>query len=168
MIEYPRNPKCKRFFKEYGEFTLCVNIGEKGYTLLEHFNERYTAFSYLIKGAGRFGKLFDSNYVDMGEKKVLDFQDYFHEPLAYQATEDFHMIGFNIYDKNIRWEYKLLTPKDKTIIVEKEKNFLVCLNGSVSISGENLNMYDYMKIEANQEYYVHDLGDAEVCIFSEV
>ena len=164
--DYPSNPKCKRFFREFDEFTLCVNIGEKGYTLAEHFNERFSAFYYPIKGVGKFGRLFDPNYLDMHEKKILDVQDYLYDEVVFQATEDFHLIGFNIFDKSVRWQYQVLTSKDKLITMRKKTNFLICLNGNAIISGNTIKRYGCMQLEENVEYTVDNLGDAEICIFS--
>jgi hypothetical protein len=167
-MKYFDNPTCKRFFREYDGFTLCVNIGEKGYVLAEHFNERFSAFYYLVYGTGKFGRLFDPNYLDMCEKKVLDVQDYLYDEVVFQSTDDFHLIGFNIFDKDVRWEYKLLTPEDKSIFMKKETNFLICLNGKAIISGKSFKRYDHMKLEMDKEYVIDDLNGAEICIFSEI
>ena len=162
------DPKCKRFHRNYEEFSICVNIGKKGYVLAEHFNERFSAFYYLIKGSGKFGKLFDSNYLDMHEKKVLNVQDYLYDEVIFQSTEDFHMIGFNILDKRSRWDYKLLTDDDKTLIMQNKTNFLICLNGNTSISGKSLKRYDYLKLEEHEKYTIDTPGSAEICIFSKI
>jgi hypothetical protein len=166
--DFPDNPKCKRFFREYDGFTLCVNIGEKGYVFADHFNERFSAFYYLVSGAGKFGRLFDPNYLDMREKKILDVQDYLYDPVVFQATEDFHLIGFNIFSKNDIWQYRLITSEDKSITMGKETNYLVCLNGNATISGNSLKPYDGMKLEKDVEYTIDNLGDAEICIFSKI
>jgi len=166
-MQYPENPKCKRFFREYDGFTLCVNIGEKGYVFADHFNERFSAFYYAITGTGKFGKLFDPNYLDVREKKVLDVQNYLYDEVVFQATEDFHLIGFNIFDKRDRWEYQLLTSSDKIITMRRETNFLICLNGNVNISGNSLDRYGCMKLESGKEYVITDNSNsAEICIFS--
>mgnify|MGYP003347312808 CR=1 FL=1 len=165
--EYKSDPACKRFYREYGGFTICVNIGEKGYVLAEHYNKRFTAFYYLIYGSGRVGKLFDPNYLPMEQKTIVDVQDYFYDELAFQALEDFHLIGFNIYHKHIPWEYKLLTPDDRSVVMNKEKNHLICLNGKVNVSGTSLKRYDHLKLEKDVEYILDNPDGAEICIFSE-
>lgn len=166
--DFPDNPKCKRFCKEFDEFSLCVNVGERGYVLAEHPNERFSAFYYFISGSGKVGRLFDPNYLNMCEKKILDVQNYLYDPVVFQATEDFHVIGFNIFSKNDIWEYQLITFEDKSITMKKETNYLVCLNGNATISGNSLKRYDSIKLEKDVEYTVDNLGDAEICIFSKV
>ena len=64
---------CKRYFRNCNDFGICVNIGKKGYVLAEDPEERKTLFQYGVYGKGRFGKIFDSNYITFeGESGAKD------------------------------------------------------------------------------------------------
>ena len=54
---------CRRFYRECPEFNICVNIGKKDYVLAEDPEERYTIFQYGIEGIGKFGRIFESDYI---------------------------------------------------------------------------------------------------------
>jgi hypothetical protein len=162
----------KRYTREYKEdgFAICANIGKKGAVFIENmFHQRY-AFYYTLYGSHKVGRLFDSNFVHITETKTLvDLQNYWDDDgFVTQSTSDFHVIGFNVFTTDFSWEAKLLTAEDKTIIMEKQKNILVCLNGKAIISGNPLKRYDYMKLEPNQEYVVDKWDNAEIAIFSVV
>ena len=102
------DPKCRRFYRVCGDFSLCVNIGEKGYVLAEHPNERYTIFYYGIRGSGKFARLFEEKYLTIEEGKLYDVQEYVNSNVVFQAEEDFHLIGFNTNDKNIKWQAQII------------------------------------------------------------
>lgn len=160
-----RDPKCKRYHRKCEDFSLCVNVGEKGYVLAEHSNERYCAFYYGVSGKGKFGRLFDPNYIIMEGQKLYNVQDYMNESVVFEAIEDFHLIGFNTLDKSIKWGSKLITEKEETFSLETEINFIICLNGKIEINGKTLKRYDYANVEKNKTYKIDKLDNGECCIF---
>ncbi len=159
------DPKCKRFHRVCEDFSICVNIGEKGYVIAEHSNERFSAFYYPIYGKGKFGKLYDPNYKILESKKILDIQEYMEDSVVFQADEDFHMIGFNTLDKNIKWGCIQVTPDLKSIKLDSDVNFIICLNGKMKVNIKNFKRYDYAKLEKGKEYNLENLEKSESCIF---
>jgi hypothetical protein len=148
------DPKCKRFFRHCEEFSLCVNIGEKGYVIAEHPNERFTIFYYGIHGSGKFGRMFESDFINLDSKNriIEDVQDYVHSKVLFEATEDFFIIGFNTLDKNIKWKAELLTSENNVVKTKIGKSFLVCLDGNVFVNGKKFKRYDYAEIFPEVEY----------------
>ena len=130
------DPKCRRFYRVCGDFSLCVNIGEKGYVLAEHPNERYTIFYYGIRGRGKFARLFEEKYLNIEEGKLYDVQEYVNSNVVFQAEEDFHLIGFNTNDKNIKWQAQIINTEINKYTTEYIKSYLVCLDGKILINGK--------------------------------
>lgn len=165
------DPKCKRFHRKYENFSLCVNIGEKGYVLAEHPNERYTIFYYLIYGSGLFGKVFDEEnpiILDSKKSKIFDVQHYINDKVLFEATEDFYIIGFNTLDKNIKWKYFLLNQETKKVKSEYSKSYLVCLNGKPLINNYEFKRYDYSSLLKNKEYECEIKEKDVIIIFSQI
>ena len=77
-----KDPKCRRFYRVCGDFSLCVNIGDKGYVLAEHPNERYTTFYYGIRGSGKFAKLFEEKYLTIERSRLLEETTISNEVIA--------------------------------------------------------------------------------------
>jgi hypothetical protein len=151
-------PKCKRIERYCTDFSICANIGEKDYVIAEHPNERYTIFYYGVYGSGKFGKVFESDYLFLDSKHnaIADVQDYVNSKVLFEATEDFFLIGFNTLDKNVKWEAKVLTSEDKKITIDsnKGKSFLICLNGNCYINHKKFKRYDYTEIFPDTEYII--------------
>lgn len=167
-MENLSDPRCKRFFRKCEDFSICVNIGEKGYVLAENPNERFTIFLYGVYGSGKFGRIFESNFIELDSKhnKIFDVQDYVHSKVLFEGTEDFHMIGFNTFDKNIKWDAELLTSKDKTISAKLGRSFLLCLNGDVMINDKKFKRYDYAEIFPGIEYNLNIGENGALGLFS--
>jgi hypothetical protein len=163
-------PKCKRVERYCEDFSLCINIGEKDYVLAEHPGERNTIFYYGVYGSGKFGKIFEPDYLFLDSKynDIADVQDYINSKILFEATEDFFIIGFNTLDKNVKWEAKALTSKDKKITLDanKGKSFLVCLNGDCFIDGKKFKRCDYTEIFHNIEYTIDVEEGGAIGLFS--
>ena len=162
------DPKCKRFFRKCGDFSICVNIGEKGYVLAEHPNERLTIFYYGVYGSGKFGRIFESDFIELDSKhnKIVDVQDYVHSKILFEGTEDFHIIGFNTFDKNIKWEAELLTKEDKIVTAKPGKSFLLCLEEDVFVNDKKFKRYDYAEIFLGIEYTLNIKDKGALGLFS--
>lgn len=164
-----RDPTCRRFHRNCEDFTLCVNIGEKGYVLAEHPNERYTIFYYGLYGSGRFGKIFESDFIELDSKhhKIVDVQDYVNSEVVFQAHEDFCIIGFNTMDKNIRWNARMLD-KNIKIVKEYKKSVLICLDGNIIVNGKKFKRYHYASLNMGEEYNLDLNQDSATVIFTQV
>ena len=86
------------------------------------------------------------------------FRSYIHSNTIIEGTEDFHLIGFNTFDKNIKWEAELLTSKNKTVTAKSGRSFILCLNGDVSVNDKKFKRYDYAEIFPDKEYNL-DIGE---------
>lgn len=164
-------PKCKRFHRRCDDFSICVNIGEKGYVLAEHPNEIYTTFYYGLYGAGIFGRLFskeDPLILDAAKNEIVNVQEYMNDKVAFEATEDFHMIGFNTLDKNIKWEAKILTQENEIIKVPHHKYYLICVNGKPSVNEKTFKRYDYSSLVVNKEYEIMMEDNDVLILFNQI
>lgn len=159
------DPKCKRYHRKCEHFSICVNIGEKGYVLAEHPNERYSMFYYPIYGKGKFGKLYDSNYQVLEPKKILDIQNYLNDSVVFEAMEDFHLLGFNTLDKSIKWGHLLLLEDIKTLCLKTQINFILCLNGKIKVNNKEIKRYDYAQLSKDVEYTIEYENNSEACVF---
>ena len=160
------NPKCRRFYRHYDDFNICVNIGEKGYVIAENPNERFTIFYYGPYGKGRFGRIFSNEYIELNSENIMiDLQDYVHDSIIFEATEDFYLIGFNTLDKNIKWGYEIL---DKDCIDYKlnnninKKSFFLCLNGNISINDKEFKRYNYSAANNEKKYDIKFLKENSI------
>jgi hypothetical protein len=70
------DPRCRRFYRTCGDFSICVNIGDSGYVLAEHPNERYTSFYYPVYGKGKFSEIFKNKYLSLEERKEIYEKEY--------------------------------------------------------------------------------------------
>ena len=69
-------PSCKRRFRNCNEFGLCVNKGQNGYVLAEDVKTFQSIFLYVVKGNGKIGKMFKTDYLDLNEGKFYDIRDF--------------------------------------------------------------------------------------------
>jgi hypothetical protein len=162
------DPKCKRFHRECDEFSLCVNIGEKGYVLAEHPNERFTIFYYAVYGRGKFGKIFDSDFKMIESGCISDVQDYVNDEVLFHALEDFHLIGFNTLNKNKKWKSRLIELNEKELILDNTNSFLICFDGNPTVNDKKFKRYEYSKVNMNKTYKI-DLGDnGTLVLFSKI
>jgi len=162
------DPKCRRFYRVCGDFSLCVNIGEKGYVLAEHPNERYTIFYYGIRGRGKFARLFEEKYLNIEEGKLYDVQEYVNSNVVFQAEEDFHLIGFNTNDKNIKWQAQIINTEINKYTTEYIKSYLVCLDGKILINGKNFKRYDYAQLKVGKEYNIKQPDNSVLIMIREI
>jgi hypothetical protein len=162
------DPKCRRFYRVCGDFSLCVNIGEKGYVLAEHPNERYTIFYYGIRGRGKFARLFEEKYLNIEEGKLYDVQEYVNSNVVFQAEEDFHLIGFNTNDKNIKWQAQIINTEINKYTTEYIKSYLVCLDGKILINGKNFKRYDYAQLKVGKEYNIEQPDNSVLIMIREI
>ena len=57
--------------------------------------------------------------------------------------EDLFMVGFNTLDRNVDWDGKLV----KSNFIGNDKSWLVCFDGQPTVNGQELNRWDYAKLE---------------------
>ena len=154
-------PSCKRRFRKCGEFGFCVNIGEKGYVLAESSEIFQTAFLYVVKGVGKMGKMFKSDFIEISEGNFYDIQNFEGEDVIFKSFDDFYLIGFNPLDS--KWKARLIrsdeTELDLKSIYDKpqsvsSKSFIVCLDGNPIINDKKLRRYDYSEVTYPKQYNI--------------
>ena len=57
-----------RYFKKCEEFAICSEVGESNFLFPETSDERRTLYQIVVKGEGRVGRIFDSEYTELNEK----------------------------------------------------------------------------------------------------
>ena len=163
-----KTPTCKRRFRNCGEFGLCINIGDSGYVLAEDFDTFQSIFLYVVKGNGKIGKMFKTDYLDLNQGKFYDIKDYINDDVIFKSDEEFYLIGFNNINQD-SWEGRLLgsdeTKLDLKSIYDKpdpvsSKCFIVCFDGNPSVNGKQLKRFDYSEVVYPKEYNVSLNGGA--------
>ena len=163
-----KTPTCKRRFRNCGEFGLCINIGDSGYVLAEDFDTFQSIFLYVVKGNGKIGKMFKTDYLDLNQGKFYDIKDYVNDDVIFKSDEEFYLIGFNNINQD-SWEGRLLgsdeTKLDLKSIYDKpdpvsSKCFSVCFDGNPSVNGKQLKRFDYSEVVYPKEYDVNLNGGA--------
>lgn len=164
------SPKYKRFLKKYDEFILCVNVGEAGYVAAEDPSKIYTLYLYVIKGRGKLGPLFDSNYttLDSEEGKLYDVSEYLYKPGAMEAETDFNYIGFNTLDKSVKWDGRLIKNTDSIVSINNPNSYFVCFDGQVTINGKEFKRFDYASAEVGKEYNVEIRKNSALGLFNKL
>ena len=160
-------PTCRRFHRICEDFTLCVNIGERGYVLAEHPDERYTIFYYALYGSGKIGKIFESDYILIESKNLTDVREYINSEVIFHAHEDFCLIGFNTMNKNIHWNARILD-KNTKVVKENKKSILICLDGSMIVNDKKFKRYNYASLVVGKEYNIEIDQDSMAVIFTQI
>ena len=160
---------CRRFYRESGDFSLCVNIGKEDYVLAEHPSNTNTIFYYVIKGLGKLGKLFSEEFNTIKTGDFVDVRDTLHDYRTFHSLEDFHLIGFNAIEKGHSWEGRLITDDEKNIDLSLMKNlgastFIVCFDGSPIVNNKSLKRYEFSRLNLNKSYEIN-LNDGALGIF---
>jgi len=166
-----KDPKCKRFLRQYEDFGICVNIGERGYVIAEHPNERFTTHYYGLYGSGIFGRVFDKEdpiILDSSKNELVDVQDYIHDKVLFEATDDFHLIGFNTIDKQTKWDGKVITKVNDNILKVEQETIIINFNKPLEINGKNFKKYDYSMLHSEKEYTIVSTEEIAFGLFCKI
>ena len=152
-----------RYFKKCEEFAICSEVGESNLLFPETHDERRTLYQIVVKGTGKVGRIFDSEYTNLDEQNnyFVDLKKYMGTDTIFQSHTPFHIYGFNKID-NFDWDGKLVTESFKG----DDKSWLICFKGNPTINGKELRVMDYAKLE-NKHYDVQ-LNDAIVGVFTKL
>ena len=139
-----------RYFKKCEEFAICSEVGEPNLLFPETHDERRTLYQIVVKGTGKVGRIFDSEYTNLDEQNnyFVDLKKYMGTDTIFQSHTPFHIYGFNKID-NFDWDGKLVTESFK---------------GEPIINGVTMKTMDYAKL-CDKEYEVV-LNDALLGIFT--
>jgi hypothetical protein len=163
-------PKCKRVLRNYDDFSLCVNIGQRGYVLAEHPNERNNLFYYGLYGSGKFGKIFESDCIilDAKNKELVNVSEYIYDKVVFEALSDFYIIGFNTFDKNVKWDGRLITNDESPFVVDEPNSYFICLNGNIRINDKEFKRFDYALVDVGKEYQIKIAENSALGLFTKL
>ena len=151
----------QRYFKKCEDFCMCGAIGQGDEIIAETSEENKTLFQIVIRGNGRVAKAFDSDYIDLVEKEVIDVSNLVGTNRVYQPYEDFEIYGFNALNQDDKWSFKRIHNSFKG----DDKSWLINFYGNPKINGKVLNRMDYAKLE-NKWYDINNEDNAIICVFT--
>ena len=136
-------------FKKCEEFALCAEVSDGNVVHVEDVSERYTLYQVIVKGSGRMGKIFDSDYVvgDVNGVYFADVKQFLGHHTVFESFEPAQMYGFNTLDLEQDWDGKLI----EASFQGDDKSWLVCFDGRPVINDVELSRMDYAKLE-NKHY----------------
>ena len=76
----------KRFFKKCEEFTLCSEIGDAGDYFLDGYPDNSTIFHILLKGSGKLGAPYESEYLEDGPFVLVNTKEYLYKQRIYYLS----------------------------------------------------------------------------------
>tara|TARA_B100001057_G_scaffold300211_1_gene300352 strand:- start:605 stop:1075 length:471 start_codon:yes stop_codon:yes gene_type:complete len=149
-----------RYFKKCLDFSICCSIGDEGVVHAEHERERSTMYQIMVKGSGKIGIPFRSDFINCAEAPAFaDMKIYLGEHTIFQSDEPFIMYGFNTLDRDQMWDGKLVTESFRG----NDCHRLVCFDGRPIINGVELERMDYAQLE-DKDYDVQ-INDGIVGLF---
>tara|TARA_Y100001963_G_C6763273_1_gene440732 strand:- start:1187 stop:1669 length:483 start_codon:yes stop_codon:yes gene_type:complete len=156
-------PKCKRYIKKCGDFSICSEIGDEGLLFTEYAEERFTLYQIVIKGSGRISKVFedDSTEGNANGNNFINLKKYLGHDTIFKSNESFHIFGFNTLDVNVNWDGRLIK---ESFYCDISDSYLICFDGNPIINGKEVQRLDYAKLEKKR--YDVELNDAIVGVFS--
>ena len=165
-------PKCKRFFKKCEEFSICAEIGEAGFVGIEHSEQRRTLYQYFLRGSVSFNTLNDDGlsrrkvvkYDDSTRYTLTDTKEFLNEHIVLRAEDDFSIIGFNTFEKNVDWDGKIVT---ESFVCDNDTSYLICFDGNPIVNDNELRQYDYSKLVKGKEYNI-STNDGVVGVFTKL
>lgn len=164
-----KEPSCRRAIRAAKDFDICVNIGEKEYVIAEHPAERYTTFYYVVYGSGKFGRVFESDYVLLEEGNFYNVTDYVKDKVLFESLEDFYLIGFNTRDKDVKWEGKILKGKKIRNLTVERPSVIINFNKSpIHVEDKKFIRYDYAYLEPNKNYTMAVQKDYVIGLFHKI
>ena len=110
----------QRYFKKCEDFCMCGAIGQGDDIIAETSEENKTLFQIVIRGNGRVAKAFDSDYIDLVEKEVIDVSNLVGTNRVYQPYEDFELYGFNALNQDDKWSFRIKVRENKSILGMRE------------------------------------------------
>ena len=150
----------KRYYAKCGDFSLCCSVGDANEVHAEHSDNRTTMYQIMVKGSGKIGIPFRSDFINSAEAPAFaDMKIYFGEHTVFQSFEPFIMYGFNTLEPDQMWDGKLVTESFRG----SDRHRLVCFDGRPVINGVELERMDYTQLE-DKDYDVQ-INDGVVGLF---
>lgn len=161
---YNKNLRSKKFF-------LCVHQCTEKMIGFELAKERFTQFTFLSYGYGKF-HFFDDNYdVEIktieksDEKKLYDLREYINCNVVAQSKSNTKIISFNPWKKYEKWNGRLIDVFESTLKTDSEYACIICLEGTCNVNGKEFVSLDCADIIKGEEYQIHLNKDSYVGLF---
>lgn len=150
------------------KFFLCVHQTSSDSIGFEKVEDRFTQFTYLCYGHGKFHFFFDDDIVTVDgqtPRKLYDLRKYVNCNVVIQTKMNSRIISFNPWRKNQEWVGRLLDKNEKIIKTDKEYACIVCFEGNPIINGKEFKELDFADIVKNNQYTVEMEDDANIGFF---
>ena len=163
-------PRCKQFISKCdNEFSLCADIGEKGFVGVEHPEERRTLYQYILSGQLTFNTLDEERVklhssISSDRYSLLNVKEFLYKYTLIKADTDFSVIGFNTLDRNVDWDGKIVT---ESFVCDNDTSYLVCFDGNPIINEKELRRFDYAKLNKGKDYDI-SLNDGVIGVFTKL
>ena len=154
----------KRYMKKCEEFAICSETGSAGDVFVDRKIENRALFHILIRGSGRGGFTFDSEYVEADARinKFHNKKEYIGKDLIFQAYEDYHIFGFCPLSLRDHWDGRLVEES----FDGQEGSWLICFDGRPVVNGKELQRMDYARLK-NKRYEI-ELNNSVIGLFYRV
>tara|TARA_B100001989_G_scaffold198027_1_gene146627 strand:+ start:12757 stop:13215 length:459 start_codon:yes stop_codon:yes gene_type:complete len=151
-----------RYFKKCEDFAICGSIGLGGEMSAETSDINKTLFQIGVRGGGRVAEVFDSNYIDLVEREIVDVSNLMGKNRIYLSAKDYEVYGFNPLDPNDKWTFKQIYNSFRG----DEQSWLINFDGKPVINNKSLKRMDYAKLA--DKWYDVEINGAIVGVFTKV
>lgn len=148
------------------KFFLCVHHTEEAEVGFEPAEERFSHFSFICRGGGRFHALENGRFIShdsMEPKKLFPVGRYINCNVVGESDENTRVISFNSWKKTDKWEGKLL--ESGSVSSDKAYSCIVCLEGSCTVNGKEIGELDYADLVQGKEYPIEVHENSYVGLF---
>ena len=113
---------------------------------LDGYPDNYTIYHILLKGSGKLGSPYESEYLEDGPYVLVNTKEYLYKQRIYYGSEDFHIVGFNPLRPEHDWDGRLVTES----FTGDNKSWLICFDGNPIVNGKKLSRWNYAKLETKK------------------
>jgi hypothetical protein len=148
------------------KFFMCVHHTEEAHIGFEPAEERFSHFSFICRGGGKFHALVNGKFEShdsMEVKKLFPVGKYINCNVVGETNKNTRAISFNSWNKNDKWEGRLL----ESGIVSSNKRYacIVCLEGSCTVNGKEIVEMQYADLKIEKEYPIEIHENSYVALF---
>ena len=148
------------------KFFLCIHTTDEYHIELEKAEHRHSYFSFICWGAGTLHVLKDGvmqTIKSESTKKLFDVSDIINCSVLAESFEKSKAISFNIWDKNQKWNGKML--QTGTIKSDKEYSCIISFEGSCFVNGKEIPEMDYADLKRSKEYDIIVPENSSIAFF---
>lgn len=139
------------------KFFLCVHQTPDKEIGFEKCDERFTQFTYLSYGYGKFHFFYDDKIETIDgkiTKHLYDLRQYVNCSVVAETKMDSKIISFNPWRKEEYWEGRLIDKSEKVITTDNDYACVICFEGNCMVNRKTFKELDFADIIKNKEYKV--------------